>query len=63
MSDVEIVELARKHRLGCPSDIGELRKLTEGFRLACEREGRPLKYDDEVIVTADGGSVTLTRLT
>lgn len=62
MADVEIRDYTHEHALPCPSDIGELRKLIDGFRLACEREGRPIVGDDEVLVTVGDGAVVLTRV-
>lgn len=46
----------------CPSDIGELRKLMNGFLLTCERAGDPIEGDDEVAVTVQNGAIVLTRL-
>jgi hypothetical protein len=62
MSDAEAWELARVHALRCPSDVGELRKLINGFLLACERAGDPVIGDDEVSVTVKDGAVVLTRI-
>jgi hypothetical protein len=63
MADVEIREPGRVHALACPSNIGELRKLMNGFLLACQRDGAPIDFDDEVVVTVDAGAIVLTRIT
>lgn len=58
MADVVIDDLGVRHRLPCPADVGELRKLVDGFLVVHERAGRRL-HDDEVRVTVEAGNIVL----
>ena len=62
MSDAIVREYAKVHALSCPTDIGELRKLINGLLIACEREGRPVEYDDEVQVVVEDRQIVLRRV-
>lgn len=64
MADVEIVRGGSPNGedayvLACPTDIGELRKATEGMQIHAPREGHPKQYDDDIRVTVEDGAIVL----